>query len=73
MNQELGRPARMSEAEVSLRLAFWLVRKKYVSNDVSEVIIAIRGAQDEVGGAGAFDVAGFLHENHWLKSDSAPD
>lgn len=58
---------RMSEAEVSLRLAFWLVREKHVSGDDNNVFVAI---DVRVGGAGMFDVAGLLRENHWRKADS---
>jgi hypothetical protein len=75
MNQEreLSQPPlRMSEAEVSLGLAFWLIRKKYVSDDEPVVFVAIHRVQADVGRAGAFDVARFLYENHWQKADSTP-
>lgn len=37
-NQEPDRPARMSEAEVSLRLAFWLISEKLVSDNENQVL-----------------------------------
>jgi hypothetical protein len=57
----------MSEAAVSLRLAFWLVRKELVSD---EVVVALDGAQVKVGGVVTFDVSKFLQESRWLKTDS---
>ena len=60
----------MSEAEVSLRLAFWLVGKKLVADDDNEVLVALDGAQVKVGGVVVFDVAAFLRENRWRKTDS---
>jgi hypothetical protein len=65
----------MSEAEVSLRLAFWLVRQKLVSeddNDDNGVFVAIDNARFKAGQVVVFDVPRFLHENHWRKTDSAP-
>jgi hypothetical protein len=56
----------MCETEVSLRLAFWLIREKLVSHRYDEVFVII-------GRAVRFDVARFLHENHWQKTDSAED
>jgi len=55
----------MSEAEVSLRLAFWLIKKEHVSDDVFVAVDA------RVVEAGKFDVVPFLRENHWRKTDSA--
>jgi hypothetical protein len=66
----------MSEAEVSLRLAFWLIRENLVSeddNDDNGVFVAIDNAQFKAGQVVVFDVPRFLRENHWRKTDSAPD
>jgi hypothetical protein len=60
----------MSEAEVSLRLAFWLIREKLVSDSENQVLVAIDNAQIRVGKVVVFDVAAFLRENHWSKADS---
>jgi hypothetical protein len=40
-NEERVPVDRMSEAEVSLRLAFWLIRKGHVSDDI---FVAVDGA-----------------------------
>jgi hypothetical protein len=56
-------PLRMCEAEVSLRLAFWLIREKLVSEKDNKVIVAVPRAAK-------FDGAGFLRDNHWQKTDS---
>jgi hypothetical protein len=63
----------MSEAEVSLRLAFWLVRKKLVSDDDNSILVAIDGRQAKAGGTVVFDVTDFLRENHWSKTDRKSD
>jgi hypothetical protein len=60
----------MSEAEVSLRLAFWLVREKLVSEDDNNVFVVIDSAQVKAGQVVVFDVPRFLHENHWRKMRS---
>jgi hypothetical protein len=80
MNQEPGtknlesdRPPRMCEAEVSLRLAFCLVREKLVSENANMVRVAIDAPQFKSGQLVVFDVPRFLYENHWQKTDSAPD
>ncbi len=54
---------RMSEAEVSLRLAVHLVMSGRVKSDVA---VALDGAQVKVGQTQHFDVSGFLGSLGWL-------
>jgi len=73
MNQEPARPDRMSEAEVSLRFAFWLVREKLVSDEANDVLVALDSAQVKVGQVSTFDVVTLLREHHWRKTESTAD
>ena len=50
---------------MSLRLAFWLIEKELVADDVFVAVDA------KVVKAGKFDVASVLGENHWRKADSS--
>ena len=54
---------RMSEAEVSLRLAIYLVMSGLVRSDVE---VALDGAQVKIGQKQHFDVMGFLRPLGWL-------
>lgn len=56
----------MPEAEVSLRLAFWLINQKMVEGEVS---IAIDGAQVQVGDREIFPIRDFLKNLQWYKED----
>ena len=58
----------MPEAEVSLRLAFWLLEKGYADDCVE---VAIDGAQLRVGDIIHFDLPGFLNECGWQKSGAS--
>lgn len=53
---------KMTEAEVSLRLAFWLINK---NSAVDRISIAIDGAQIRTGDTVHFDLAGFLNKFGW--------
>jgi hypothetical protein len=53
---------RMPEAEVSLRLAFFLINHGLASADVS---VAIDGAQVQTGDAVHFSICEFLREHGW--------
>jgi hypothetical protein len=57
----------MSEAEVSLRLALWLIAQNRVVGDVS---VAIDGAQVRIGDTIHFPVAAFLTSLGWLGSEA---
>jgi hypothetical protein len=58
----------MSEAEVSLRLALYLIANRRV---VSDVAVAIDGAQVKVRETQHFDVVGFLRTAGWVISDAS--
>jgi hypothetical protein len=55
---------RMPEAEVSLRLAFWLIERGYA---VGPVDVAIDGAQLQVRDKVHFDLVGFMARSGWVK------
>lgn len=55
---------KMSEAEVSLRLAFWLTDEGLADENID---IAIDGAQIRTGDAVHFDLDRFLSESRWKK------
>ncbi len=59
---------RMSEAEVSLRLAFWLADRGFATERID---VAIDGAQIRTGDTMHFDLAGFLSESGWKKQRSS--
>jgi hypothetical protein len=62
--------SKMAEAEVSLRLAEWLLRNA-IADGVIE--IAIDGAQLQTGGVVHFDLSGYLAKCGWNKiDDTAP-
>jgi hypothetical protein len=63
----------MSEAEVSLRLVFWLIRQGLISADDPGVSVAIDGAQVKAGRTVVFDVKAFLQASLWRKADSERD
>ena len=52
----------MSEAEVSLRLAFWLDATALAASPID---VAIDGAQVQVGGMEIFPISTFLSEHGW--------
>jgi hypothetical protein len=54
----------MPEAEVSVRLAFWLIQNQMAAGDVD---VAIDGAQVKVGDTVHFDLSGFLQSADWRK------
>jgi hypothetical protein len=54
----------MPEAEVSLRLAFWLLERGHADGRVD---VAIDGAQVRVGDTIHFNLSGFLEERSWRK------
>ena len=56
--------SRMPEAEVSLRLAFWLLERGYADGCVD---VALDGAQVRTGDTVHFDLLGFLEEHGWRK------
>ena len=58
----------MSEAEVSLRLALYLIANRRVVSDVS---VAIDGAQVKVRETKHFDVVGFLRAAGWEMLDAS--
>jgi hypothetical protein len=59
---------RMPEAEVSLRLASWLIREDLVAGPVE---VAIDGAQVQTAGVVHFDLPAFLLRCGWVKVGSA--
>ena len=59
---------RMSEAEVSLRLAFWLVNRDLTKGRIE---IAIDGAQIRTANTVHFDLAGFLNSSGWVCTQSS--
>ena len=73
MNEKREPPERMSEAEVSLRLVFWLIRQGLISADDPGITVAIDGAQVKAGRVVVFDVKAFLQANLWRKADSVRD
>lgn len=60
---------RMPEAEVSLRLAFWLFARDLVDGAVE---VAIDGAQVRTGTVLHFDLPGFMVECGWSKEGGTP-
>ncbi|EGR2435111.1 hypothetical protein AWJ09_12795 [Vibrio cholerae] len=54
---------RMSEAEVTLRLAMYLIKSSYTNDDV---ICAIDGAQVKVGSTIIFPIVEFLNAEGWI-------
>lgn len=56
--------SRMPEAEVSLRLAFWLISNDLVAGRVE---VAIDGAQVQTAGVVHFDLPAFLAQCGWVK------
>jgi hypothetical protein len=58
--------ASMPEAEVSLRLAFWLAR--HLTDKT--ISVAIDGAQIRTGSTVHFDIARFLALAHWTSAES---
>jgi hypothetical protein len=56
----------MCETEVSLRLAFWLIREKLLSENDNKVFVAVPRAAK-------FDGPGFLRDNHWQRTRSTVD
>lgn len=58
-------PERMPEAEVSLRLAFWLIETKRVTSDVR---VAIDGAQVAIGEVIHFPIIDFMKLSGWKSS-----
>ena len=59
----------MPEAEVSLRLAFWLVAQRLIDSTID---VAIDGAQVQTGQIVHFDLAAFLERNKWTRCGDAP-
>lgn len=59
---------KMSEAEVTLRVAFHLITQALI---VSDVEVAIDGAQVQIGDKVQFPIADFLRENGWTKLGDA--
>lgn len=57
---------RMPEAEVSVRLAFWLIQNQMAAGDID---VAIDGAQVKVSDTIHFDLSGFLQRSGWRKSN----
>lgn len=62
--------AHMPEAEVSLRLAFALLRRKITGSDVS---VAIDGAQVRIGEDVHFRIFDFLHSQGCRAVDAGPE
>ena len=56
----------MSEAEVSLRLAFWLIERRLTDSPVD---VAIDGAQVKTANQVHFDIFAFLNRNGWAQRD----
>jgi hypothetical protein len=56
---------KMPEAEVSLRLAFYLIQRGLAASDVQ---VAIDGAQVKTSNTIHFAISEFLHEYEWVKS-----
>ena len=59
---------KMSEAEVSLRLALFLIRSKLI---VDQVSIAIDGAQIKIGNTIHFSIKSFSQDNECRKKDTS--
>ncbi len=57
---------RMPEAEVSMRLAFWLLDNHVVTGMVE---VALDGAQVQVGDTVHFDIDDFMGRSGWHKRD----
>lgn len=57
----------MPEAEVSLRLAFYLIENRLTKSNVE---VAIDGAQVKTSNAIHFEIAEFLRASKWLTSDA---
>jgi hypothetical protein len=60
---------RMPEAEVSLRLAIFLITNNHALSDVK---VAIDGAQVQVGDRVIFPLIDFLKANGWYKKELGP-
>jgi hypothetical protein len=60
----VSQPFRMPEAEVSLRLAFWLFERKIAPGPVE---VAIDGAQVQLLDRVHFDLVGFMSGCGWAK------
>ncbi len=60
--------SKMPEAEVSLRLAFWLLEQNHAEGIVE---VAIDGAQVRTGDNIHFDLPGFLNSCSWRKLGSS--
>ncbi len=58
----------MPEAEVSLRLAFYLISKNKVSSNVT---VSIDGAQIKTNENTHFDIRGFLKCEDWIKQEDS--
>ena len=67
VDKDLENPEKMPEAEVSLRLAVFLLRSKLVSSDVS---VALDGAQIKTGNTIHFHIYEFLQRNNCEKFGS---
>lgn len=61
---------RMPEAEVSLRLAFWLAERGLVRERIQ---VAIDGAQLRTGETAHFDLVGFLGAAGWVKREPSEE
>lgn len=59
-------PLKMAEAEVSLRLAMFLVAQGHVDSDVS---VALDGAHVQIKERQVFDVIAFLRSHGWSQSE----
>ncbi len=59
---------KMPEAEVSLRLAFYLINEELVNSDVH---VSIDGAQIETNEKTHFDIRGFLKCEGWIKEEDS--
>lgn len=64
----LENPEKMPEAEVSLRLALYLIRNKLVSSDV---LVALDGAQIKTGNTIHFHINEFLQDNNCVRAGSS--
>lgn len=62
-------PTRMSEAEVSLRLAIFLIVSELAASDVE---VALDGAQIRLGDVQYFDVGQFLGKEGWRPEQDLP-
>lgn len=60
--------SKMTECEVSLRAAFYLLREDLVASDIS---VAIDGAQVKTGNTIHFPLAEFMRANEWIRTSTA--